>query len=585
MRYSDVMMALAGSVGAWTAGVASAGGPAVTYRVVAKTGDVAPGGGAFTAFGLPRMNEQGEVAFGADTGLVVFSSGIWSEGVDGPGALALVAREGTAVPGSGNTLFIGDLAEGGFTHFGPEINDRGHVAFGYRVVGAGVDPSHSVGVMRQVGGALQNVARPLQIAAGIPGATFEDIASVVSFSDQDEVALRISLAGAGVNALNNDTIWRMNENGSFSLVMREGAAVPGQAGFAYTESGPMVPLINDAGQVSFVNDTLQNGDAFWTLLRGAPGAPVVLAREGQPTPLGPTTALEGGLFSSGLHTINNNGDALFPQNATVGGVTRTGLWRVLGGALQAVAVEGQPSPLGNTYSNIDGFNGSLGQDGRVVFRGRANTGGALTDNNNSAIFVRYANGATEVIAREGDLAPGLLFGATYDELDHLSVFEMVNERGQVLYNGYVEGAGVNNGNDLCLWGTRRVSGPTLMLREGQTFQVAPGDFRIVSDFDVIIGRGSESGARPGFNRLGQAALRIRFSNGTEAIVVATLENECFADIDGDLDVDFADLNLLLDQFNAIVGTGDPGDLDLDGDVDFADLNLLLGVYNTHCAPL
>ncbi len=102
---------------------------------------------------------------------------------------------------------------------------------------------------------------------------------------------------------------------------------------------------------------------------------------------------------------------------------------------------------------------------------------------------------------------------------------------------------------------------------------------------MIIGRGSESGARPGFNRLGQAALRIRFSNGTEAIVVATLENECFADIDGDLDVDFADLNLLLDQFNAIVGTGDPGDLDLDGDVDFADLNLLLGVYNTHCAPL
>ncbi|MBL0921408.1 MAG: hypothetical protein IBJ10_04680 [Phycisphaerales bacterium] len=50
------------------------------------------------------------------------------------------------------------------------------------------------------------------------------------------------------------------------------------------------------------------------------------------------------------------------------------------------------------------------------------------------------------------------------------------------------------------------------------------------------------------------------------------------DIDGDGDVDFADLNLLLSSYNQ-TGPNLPADLDGDGDVDFADLNILLGNYN------
>ncbi len=56
---------------------------------------------------------------------------------------------------------------------------------------------------------------------------------------------------------------------------------------------------------------------------------------------------------------------------------------------------------------------------------------------------------------------------------------------------------------------------------------------------------------------------------------------CPGDTNGDLVVDFADLNTVLGDYNE-VGAGLPGDVDGDGDVDFADLNIVLGAYNTAC---
>jgi hypothetical protein len=54
-----------------------------------------------------------------------------------------------------------------------------------------------------------------------------------------------------------------------------------------------------------------------------------------------------------------------------------------------------------------------------------------------------------------------------------------------------------------------------------------------------------------------------------------------ADLNHDGEVSFADLNILLKDFNA-AAPGLPGDIDGDGDVDFADLNTLLAAFNTGC---
>ena len=56
---------------------------------------------------------------------------------------------------------------------------------------------------------------------------------------------------------------------------------------------------------------------------------------------------------------------------------------------------------------------------------------------------------------------------------------------------------------------------------------------------------------------------------------------CPGDLDGDGDIDFADLNMLLNDYGT-AGEGLPGDMDGDGDVDFNDLNSMLGVYGQGC---
>jgi hypothetical protein len=61
------------------------------------------------------------------------------------------------------------------------------------------------------------------------------------------------------------------------------------------------------------------------------------------------------------------------------------------------------------------------------------------------------------------------------------------------------------------------------------------------------------------------------------------EQECPGDLDGDNDVDLADLAQLLGHYGMTSGAEyEDGDLDGDGDVDLADLAALLGVYGTTC---
>ena len=58
---------------------------------------------------------------------------------------------------------------------------------------------------------------------------------------------------------------------------------------------------------------------------------------------------------------------------------------------------------------------------------------------------------------------------------------------------------------------------------------------------------------------------------------------CFGDLDGDNDIDLADLAQLLGNYGTPSGAVyEDGDLDADGDVDLADLAGMLAAYGTSC---
>jgi hypothetical protein len=86
-----------------------------------------------------------------------------------------------------------------------------------------------------------------------------------------------------------------------------------------------------------------------------------------------------------------------------------------------------------------------------------------------------------------------------------------------------------------------------------------------------------------------ASMRVRFvardlgsgslvEAGIDGFEVFTLGCDATGDLDGDGDVDAADLAVLLGAWGPTGGAGSAADLDGDGDVDAADLAILLGAW-------
>ncbi len=77
------------------------------------------------------------------------------------------------------------------------------------------------------------------------------------------------------------------------------------------------------------------------------------------------------------------------------------------------------------------------------------------------------------------------------------------------------------------------------------------------------------------------AYRSGGSGGRAYVVYGRGGVPCPGDTNGDGEVNFADLNNVLADFNT-TGANLPGDTDDDGDVDFADLNTVVSAFNTVC---
>ncbi|TVQ55342.1 MAG: hypothetical protein EA377_03570, partial [Phycisphaerales bacterium] len=127
-------------------------------------------------------------------------------------------------------------------------------------------------------------------------------------------------------------------------------------------------------------------------------------------------------------------------------------------------------------------------------------------------------------------------------------------------------------NDMGMW-VREADGEWhYVIRRGQYMALEDGVFRVVDTFAVLPGYGLHTGYRPGINNRGDIAMRINFTDGTSAIVVAELP-ACIGDLNNDDMVNVFDLLMLLESWG--VCNNCPADLNDDGSVNVFDLLALL----------
>lgn len=440
----------------------------LNVRPVAEYGDPAPGtGDSFIAFARPVINDAGRVAF---EGSILNSGRIWRETASG---LEQVAAWGDAPTGAapGATIF-------GFREL--LFSNNGHV-----VVWADLDNGDE-GYFAASPAGVATIVLEDQVAPGTTE-TFSRIDSAMRISDSGEIAFY------GVLQTFDDPtgIW-MGGAGTLSLLARQGQVAPGGGGETFFIMSDF-PRISAAGNVGFAS-ILFGLTANAGLWKGTPGS----------------------LSDQVVNPMSDYRYAFFSDNEEWIFVDQTppAAPRILAGVpgnFRTVYTLGDPAPGLPAGVGIGIFpyrpDLRMNRSRQVAFR-------AATDEASPREGLWSEGSETlELLALEGEVAPGT-GGLTYEEVEGFAI----NDLGQTVFLASFEGLG---GRGVFL--TQPGQAPQLVVRDGGTFEVAPGDVRSVSWFDA----GFESGEflrqhpRSGLNHSGELALALGFGFASSGVYVVS----------------------------------------------------------------
>jgi len=280
-------------------------------------------------------------------------------------------------------------------------------------------------VYAELGSGLQLVALAGTPAPGIPGMTLVDVKMARLNAAGSVVYVAATWDGIdGVEALYRWT------GGAPTVLVKTGDPAPGP-GLSF--SGLNVPSQNDAGDVAFVGQT---DDAQGSYLEGIfeLSGGVVTPRVWEET-TAPRTG-DGTLRSFGSPVLNASGDLAFAASVS-GGSVDDGLFRISGGILETLVLEGDvlPGTGGGTadwltFSRID-----MNAAGTVAFV--ADVVGGSVDR---GIFT-ISGGVISPVALEGDPAPNA-GGAVFDFLRrHIAI----DDAGEVAYRADLTGGSASQG--------------------------------------------------------------------------------------------------------------------------------------------
>lgn len=426
----------------------------------------------------------------------------------------------TGDPAPGTTETFGEFAEA------PSVSPSGNVGLhAYLERDADCDHTNDEGVWGGGPDTLQLWGREGDPAPGVPGETLHWFLTP-NVTDAGDLAV-------GMRFNDNTYSDWSGAPGAAALAVREGDPAPGTTR-DFTDV-PLRPSVNSGGTLALtcqVNSGSSSDQGIWT---GQPGSMSLLVREGDPAP-----GIAGlvNLWSPGGVLINNSDQVAFRTNLSGDTTddTNSALYAGDAGSLAPVVREGDAAPGtgGAAYSRFDDM--SFNNSAHLAFTSKL-TGTGVTADNDYAVFSN-ASGSMDLIAREGDAAPGMGTGAVFDVVgDDL----LISNDGKVAFIGRATGGTVTSANDYGLW-FGDGNGLELVVREGDEAPgSAGGHLEAVSYFTVnaqgvVVFKGQVDET----NNVGIWAWR----NG--ALNYVALEGQMF-DADGMGDArEIDDLNILLD---------------------------------------
>jgi hypothetical protein len=364
------------SAAAAASGAAPSGQQAFV-RTLALTGQPAPGGGTFTEFSDPALNNRGDLAFGALTTDPRAHTALY---MLAGGRLTTLVAAGEKAPTGGAFRAFNDV----------QINDRGTVVF----LGRTTDQSAPEGLYMARAGRVVPLVAAGQTAPS--GGVFTDFANP-TINSHDVVAF-VGRIGSG------EGIFTSTEGSTIPAVLA-GQAAPTGGEFQFFLDG--TPAQNDRGQIAFVASTTLRSTQGIYVLSGGRVIPVATTED---------TAPVGGVFTEfGFVTLTDGGTVGFVGRTAHSGI-REALYATGRAALVTLAQQGEAVPRGVLTTFI---NAAMNAAEEMVFQP------GTPDPLPHAIYVATRRGV-RTISRAGDAAPG---GG------HFTAFSTpaLNNRGQIAF--------------------------------------------------------------------------------------------------------------------------------------------------------
>jgi hypothetical protein len=511
---------------------------------------------AFDRFDAPRINEDGRIAFTARLmGPPVTNIDDGSVWTDRSGGLEMVYRENGGAP------FAIDIRYAGFAS--PAFNEHAALAFSAGLFdnsGPALQPTNVAIIQEEPTFFVFPVARE---GFNAPGTTMS-FASIplAPFNGAGQTAFGSSLTD-GTFFERRAGVWTFEPGGTLDNVALAGSPAPGVPGYELLQLGD--PTQSATGDIVFratLIDPAANPIPDFLPLAiyrpdGAGSLELIAWTDPSIPPIGQAhfedLSREPALAYDGTVTFwgRQIGDLITEE-------TDAAIFRTSSSGLVELVREGDAAPgTGAQFSRItpEFAHNDSGQIAMAAYV--AGTG--VNPDNNSGVWARLDPGAGfELIAREGDAAPGVanaefaMFGSP-----------TINRVGQVTFHAQLRGPGVDPTSNAALYTTDVAGNLVLVAKTGQILEVEPGRFETITEVDFT-SEPYETG-RSQYNGKRQMVMTLEFETLTYGVFEARIG--CLADFDASNSLDVFDFLAFQDFF----ATGNPiADINADHVLDIFD---------------